>query len=126
MAAPTADAIDEIKTLANLLQRDDSDEMRTKIRAALRAAIETVTCLLVSAGQKTRHAAVRVQFRSGTHRDYIVTTRSTVGGACPQAATWAALSFASAGLPDELDLRKPADAAKIEKLLARLKLNAVA
>jgi DNA invertase Pin-like site-specific DNA recombinase len=119
LAAPAADAIDEVNTLADLLAKDNSAETRLKVRAALRQCIESVTLLNVSVAQKTRHAAARVQFKGGNHRDYFIVTRSEVGGACAQEGTWAAESFATAGLPTDADLRDPKQAKKLEALLVR-------
>lgn len=115
--AHTAEAWSEFRTLAGLDPDDDTDERRVRIRAALRRAVESIHCLFTGT-TRTRLAAVRVQFKSGKHRDYVIgyePGRSNqrvkrVGG------YWVC-SFAEAGLPGEPDLRDPKQAAKLEPVL---------
>jgi DNA invertase Pin-like site-specific DNA recombinase len=116
MANPAADTLDELNTLADVLRSDNSDEMRTKVRAAIRAVVESVTVLAAADGNpKLRRCAVRVQFRRGGHRDYLIVARAKHG---PKPATWLALSFADAGLKaDGLDLRNRDDAAALDRAL---------
>jgi DNA invertase Pin-like site-specific DNA recombinase len=116
-SVPMAEAWRECRTLADVLRDDNSIEMRTKVRAALRRCIESVTCLIVALkGTRTKVAAVRVQFRSGVHREYLITARSVCGNR--REASWAAESFADAGLPNA-DLREPKQASKLEVLLTK-------
>lgn len=116
-SVPMAEAWRECRTLADVLRDDNSIETRTKVRTALRRCIESVTCLIVSLkGTRTKVAAVRVQFRNGVHRDYLITARSVCGNR--REASWAAESFADAGLPDA-DLREPKQAAKLGALLVK-------
>ena len=92
----------------------DTDELRVRMRAALRRTIESITCLFVAVG-RSRRAAVRVQFKSGTHRDYIIVTSNG-------SASWSCVSAvwpASTG-KGEIDLRKPTDAKKVETVLLAL------
>lgn len=116
-SVPIAEAWREYRTLADVLEKDNSSETRAKVRAALRRCIESVTCLIVSVqGTRTKVAAVRVQFRSGAHREYLITARSACGNR--REASWAAESFADAGLPDA-DLREPKQAAQLASLLVK-------
>lgn len=121
-ASPLAEAWGEFRSLAALLAKDQSDELRLKVRAALRRSIESVTCLFTGRG-RVRVAAVRVQFRGGdSHRDYlIVYTPGGSNGTVKRPGRWRALSFAEAA-PDvgALDLREPDDARRLEKALLRL------
>jgi hypothetical protein len=122
--ATLAEAWGEFGTLAGRLNRDTSDEMKEKVRAALRRAIESVTCLFVGAG-RARVAAVRVQFRGGDlHRDYVVYYDPPRSNAAKKGSgrLWVK-SFAEAGCQDALDLRKPKDAAALEEALARVPLT---
>jgi hypothetical protein len=120
-ANSAADAIGELHTLADVLEHDNGDEMRLKVRAALRAVVESVHLLILADGNpKVRTAAVRVQFRGSRHRDYIIIAKAG-RGATP--ATWAAESFADAGLPG-LDLRDTGHAKRLEKALARARAAA--
>jgi hypothetical protein len=114
-ASPLAETWGEFRSLAELLAEDPSDELRVKVRAALRRAIESVHCLFM--GTHTRRlAAVRVQFRgTDRHRDYVLS--GVLGGRRP-AKLEDPVSFADAGLGG-FDLRQPADAAVLEKALMK-------
>src|SRR5262249_32307915 len=78
--SPPAERWGEGRTLADLLAADPSDELREKVRAALRRAVETIACLFVSGrGNGARLAAVQVHFRgSGRRRDYLVAHKPAV------------------------------------------------
>jgi DNA invertase Pin-like site-specific DNA recombinase len=94
------------------------DEPR-RLRAALLETIESIWCLIVARGT-TRLCVVQVWFsKTDEHRDYLIVHRAGMGGAVgnrpPQA--WVD-SFAEAGTPADLDLRKPADTRKLERYLA--------
>jgi DNA invertase Pin-like site-specific DNA recombinase len=124
-ASPVSEAWGEFRGLSDLLRKDNSDELRMKVRAALRRSIEEVTCLFVKRG-RIRLAAVRVQFAGGDiHRDYLIAHRvATFNGVVrrePQ--TWV-LSFREASR-GPLDLRQPKDAAKLQRELERMDLSAV-
>jgi hypothetical protein len=69
-ANPFGEAWGEARTLAALKPDDDTDELRVRIKAALRRCIESVTCLFC--GRKSnRMAAVRVLFKNDRARDYL-------------------------------------------------------
>lgn len=125
-SSPIGAAWKDVTTLAGMLAKDDGDDLRLKVRGALRRAIESVACLFMAspAAKFTRLAAVRVQFKSGTHRDYLITARAQ-NAAANRSATWAVASFADAGLPS-LDLRKPEHAARLEKAITNALAKAVA
>jgi hypothetical protein len=80
--------------------------------------------VLFAGKDRTRLAAVRVQFKGGDrHRDYLVAYEpGRSNNRVKRAGSIQALSFADAGA-GKLDLRKKSDAAKVEKLLARLDLD---
>ena len=122
-ATPVPQAWREFQSLADLLRKDHSDELRLRVRAALRRAIEGVTCLFVARGG-ARLAAVRVQFAgSGAHRDYLILHRKRVScGKAVREAETRAVSFAAA---DGLDLRDRKDAAKLLRVLERMDLSSV-
>ena len=114
---PIAEAWGRYRTLADILRDDNAAETRTKVRAAVRRCVESITCLIVPIkGTATRVAAVRVQFRNGFHREYLITARSACGNR--RNASWAAESFADAGLPTA-DLREPKQAKRLEALLVK-------
>ena len=111
-ANPLANAWNEARTLAGMNPDHDTDELRVNIRAALRRCIEGVYCVFVTR-HRTRYAAVRVQFRTGAHRDYLVTAVDR-GRRCSVAShTWPTES-------GPLDLRNPGDAKLVETALTKL------
>lgn len=117
-ASPLSEAVGGLKTLAELLARDNSDEMRLKVRGALRQCIESVHCLFLGT-MTTRLAAVRVQFReSDEHRDYLIAVTYQRAGGRRGPVLSPPRSFKEAALPGRFDLRDPKHAAALEKLLS--------
>jgi DNA invertase Pin-like site-specific DNA recombinase len=116
-ASPAGEAWGECKTLIDALAKArDPEEARVRLRSALRRVVSGMW-LLVVIHKGTRVCAVRVQFAdSERHRDYLVYHRAARTG---HPAVRQVRSFADAGLPAGCDLRKPRDAAALEKLLAR-------
>src|SRR5262249_6469652 len=75
---PVAEAWGEVRSLLSLLKRDNSDEMRLRVRSALRSTIEAIHCVFVKQGA-TSFAAIEVHFaRNGGERSYIVIARRQV------------------------------------------------
>lgn len=124
-AKPLSESWGEFRGLADLLAQDGSDELRTKVRAALRRAIESVTCLFmtVAAG---RLAAVQIHFHgSDRRRDYLILSRQArSNGLMQRPARWWVRSFADLPGAGELDLRTRKDALKLEAVLAAAELEA--
>jgi DNA invertase Pin-like site-specific DNA recombinase len=126
-ATPLAEVWGDYLSLAALLKRDNSDDMRGKVRTVLRRCIESVTCLFVRRGT-VRLAAVQVQFRgTDAHRDYLITARQKSGGTAPRPAAWDVRSFADA-CPGRggLDLRDPKHATAVGAVLAKLDVSQLA
>jgi DNA invertase Pin-like site-specific DNA recombinase len=122
-ADPAAGAWGRFRSLAAVLKSDPSDETRTAVRNALRRVIEGVWCVFAG-DRRNRLAAVRVQFNeTDQHRDYLIACSpvrvNAKGKRERHSKVW---SFAEAGA-GPLDLRKPADVAKVERLLQSLKLD---
>lgn len=122
-ANPTAEAWGEFRTLAGLDPDQDTDELRERIKAALRRSVKSIHCLFMGKG-RTRMAAVQVWFADNkTHRDYLIVYQ----GAKPyQKAPGTLLpvkSFPAVAKPGELDLRKPAHAARLEAVLSKVDLT---
>jgi len=115
-ASPFADSVSECRTLADALERNDTEDTRVRLRGAVRRAVEDVRCLFVAAGP-WRAAVVQMWFRGiDRQRSYIVTHRGAKANAASKAAArWAAHSFAGPG-GRELDLRKAADVKTAERL----------
>lgn len=69
---PVAACWGETRTIIGLLKGDPSDEMRTKVRTALRRSITEVRCLLTGPHRRLRLAVVCVSFTSGINRVYLI------------------------------------------------------
>jgi DNA invertase Pin-like site-specific DNA recombinase len=126
-ATPLAESWREYCSLAKLLERDNSDETRLKVRTVLRQCIESVSCVIVSTKQvKTKIAAVRVQFKSGARREYLITALLASG---PRPGKWEVRSFAARAtlfddqtgstLPTGFDIRDSEQAARAERVLTK-------
>jgi DNA invertase Pin-like site-specific DNA recombinase len=100
--------------LAALDNAPDQEEIRVRLRAAMRRTVENIWCLFVAKGS-IRLAAVQVHFAGGARRHYLILHKTR-----PQ--DWAVLSFADAGLDGkvDLDLSKRKDAAAMAKTLAAI------
>jgi DNA invertase Pin-like site-specific DNA recombinase len=124
-ANPFGEAWGEARTLAGMNPDEDTDELRTRIKAALRRCIESITCLFCGS-KANRIAAVRVQFRSGSHREYLLIANQATS---TRSARWKILSFAARAnlfddatgttLPTGFDLREPEQAARAECVLSK-------
>jgi DNA invertase Pin-like site-specific DNA recombinase len=79
-AGHPAEAWGEFRSLAQLLKENPSDEMRLKVRTALRQNIESVFCLFTPC-KRDRFAAVQIHFASGGRRDYLIWRRSPLASA---------------------------------------------
>ncbi|MBA4187753.1 MAG: hypothetical protein C0467_07015 [Planctomycetaceae bacterium] len=120
-ASPMSEAWGEFRSLADLIANDGSDELRVKIRAALRRTVESITCLFISGFVKVRIAAVRVQFRGDgdRHRNYIVSYEHGRSNHLVQRpGKWSVRTFAEHGLTGG-DLRKRDEAAQLEMLILK-------
>jgi DNA invertase Pin-like site-specific DNA recombinase len=123
-ASPLAESWGEFKGLADLLKQDTTDELRVRMRAALRRSIASVTTLIVSKGRR-RLAAVRIDFAGGgTHRDYLIRYKmANVGAIAPSPAVTEVVSFAKALENDALDLRDREQALQLAEDLAAVELE---
>jgi hypothetical protein len=104
----------------------DAEEARLRLRGVLRRIAEGFWCLFLCRGS-WRLAAVQVWFTGGAHRDYLILRRAATGGAVgDRPAQWWARSFADVAAPGDLDLRRPADARRLERVLAAVPLDGLA
>ncbi|MBX9584561.1 MAG: recombinase family protein [Gemmataceae bacterium] len=120
-AAPAAEAWGEVNSLAELLDNaPDADDVRLKIRSALRRIV-TEAWMLVVPRPPTRLAALQFHFEGGPVRHFLVshTPPLVPKGKLMRPARSEALSFVDAGLPSGRDLRKQVDAAALEKLILK-------
>lgn len=124
-ASPLAESWGEFRSLADLLKKDRSDDIRMKVRAALRRSIESVYCLFVARGA-TRVCAAQIWLAGGAHRDYLIMHQwATRGAVIKGPGKWWAKSLAEVA-PGGLDLRRPANAHKLEKALVAANLDDLA
>jgi hypothetical protein len=119
-ASPLAESWGEFKSVADALAEDPSDDLRERVRAALRRAVASVHCLFVAPPGRPRLAAVQVWFRGepARHRDYLIAHDVPAGYRRP--GRWWVRSLALPGRPGELDLRRPVHAKKLAKVLESL------
>jgi DNA invertase Pin-like site-specific DNA recombinase len=121
-AHPLSMAWGEAQSLVEAIDgAPDPNDVRLRLRAALRRMIDGVWLLVVPRG-RDRLVAVQVWFAGRKkHRDYVILNRpaksdgrgrATVGG-------WWARALATAGMPDDLDLRKRKDAKDLEAALSK-------
>lgn len=125
-AAPVSDAWEEFRGLTDLLRNDKSEELRLKVRSALRRSISSIHCLFVPRGRQ-QLAAVRVQFAgSESHRDYLIWHKMAfTGGKIARPAEWKARSF-RADDTGPLDLRSQRDVKKMLGVLQEMDLSPMA
>lgn len=130
-ASPISESWKGFRSLADLLAKDSSDELRMKLRAALRRSIESIHCVFTGSG-RLRLAAVRVQFRgSDRHRDYFI-AYDPPAGALPKGkerkrpAKYEVVSAAWDKQGLEIDLRKMKDAGKAERVLKTIGKSLIA
>ena len=57
--------------MADLLDSDNGDEMRTRIKAAIRRVVKRAVCAFTHGNRKSV-AVVRVEFISDTFREYVI------------------------------------------------------
>jgi DNA invertase Pin-like site-specific DNA recombinase len=116
VASPLSEAWGAFQSLiAAVDAAPDPEEVRVRLRGAIRRVVKGVWTLFIRRGA-TRIAAVQMWFEGGGSRDYLVVHRSATGGSVGvRPARWWARSVKREGEP--LDLRKPEDAARLEAVL---------
>jgi DNA invertase Pin-like site-specific DNA recombinase len=126
-ASPLSKAWSEARSLLDVLEdATDANEVRTRLRAAIRRLVSAIWCLFV-AGEGTmsrRHrlAAVQIWFQGGAHRDYLILYQGAAGNVANRERQWWVRSFADVGAAGGFDLRQKGDAAALEKALAQIPL----
>lgn len=120
-SSPLGVSLGEFRSLSALLSRDNSDEMRVRVRAALRRTVDCMYCLFEGRGVK-RLALVQVWFRGGGRREFVVLHRNAFrGGRGAGRATTPAdtvgTTFARPDMPDGFDLSRAGHVAWAEGVL---------
>jgi hypothetical protein len=120
-ASPLSAAWGECQSLVDALATaPDLNDARTRLRAALRRMVTVIPCLFVAKGL-WRLAAVQVWFRGDGSRSYLIIHRpATAGAVGNRPAQTRVYDFAEADVGDDLDLRKPAHARRLERALSSL------
>jgi DNA invertase Pin-like site-specific DNA recombinase len=125
-ARPLAESWGEARGLMMMLNKAaDPDDVRIRLRTALRRTVESIWLLVVPRGRH-RLAAVQVWFAGGRRRrDYLLLHRAPWGGAGGnrREARWWARSLSAVVKPGDLDLRRPEDARALESLLTKIAIT---
>jgi DNA invertase Pin-like site-specific DNA recombinase len=128
-ASPAMEAWGQCQSLIDALDTAaEPEELRARLRAAIRRVVDSVHVLIVARGLD-RIAAVQIWFsgkRSGECRSYVIFHRPAHRGRTAETrpAQWWCRSLASVAKLGKLDLRKPGDAARLEKALLAAQLPA--
>lgn len=124
-ASPLGEAWGQCQSLLDVVETmPDAEEARVTLRAALRRIVENIWCLFV-ARKSRRLAVVQIHFAGGSRRrDYLILSQPALGGSAgTRPASWWVRSFAEVPEVGSIDLRQPADVAKVEEFLQGLDLS---
>jgi DNA invertase Pin-like site-specific DNA recombinase len=122
-AKPAARAMEELPSLVDMIRgAADPDDVRLKVRVALRRVVEEAWVLMVRRGSYTL-CFVQVFFPGGRTRDYLVVNQAA--GFRRKGGSWAR-AYPEAARLGAFDLRRQRDATRLEKVLAAIPLSAVA
>jgi DNA invertase Pin-like site-specific DNA recombinase len=123
-AGKGGETLGELQSLAEVHDKTtgpERDSLRLRIKARVRQLVEEISVLVVVRSRCHRLAAVQVWFSEGKkHRDYLIYYQAAGHG---RKGGWHARSLADVADPAALDLRKPGDAAALERVLAGLDLG---
>jgi hypothetical protein len=125
-ASPVAEAWGSFRTLAGLDPDADTDDLRTRIKGALRRAVGSIHCLFVGRGRAAeRLAAVQVHFKSGAVRSYLIASRQGRGNSHGYRAEGCSRVWSLDAVlgPGDLDLRDRTHALELEEALQALDVN---
>jgi DNA invertase Pin-like site-specific DNA recombinase len=124
-AHPAAEAWGEAMSLMGAIDSAaDPDDVRTRLRTALRRTVEEIRVLFVARG-RVRLAAAQLFLVSGACRSYLVIHRHGLHGAVGnRPESWEARSLAGKVMTGNLDLRDPVQALDLERVLLTADLDA--
>lgn len=119
-ATPLAAAVGDCRGVIDLFRKNDDDDTRARLKAALRRVVSHVVCLFVARG-RARVAAVQVWFKdTGRRRDFLIVYTQGRGNAQVRTpASWSVVSSVWPAEAGELDLRNPDHAARLGADLLR-------
>jgi DNA invertase Pin-like site-specific DNA recombinase len=122
LVRPLDKAWEEVKSLVNVLEASpDVADTRLRLKAELMRIVDAIWLVIVARG-RDRLCAVQIWFAGGKRRrDYLILHRPPrSNGKATKEGGWWVRSLASVAKPGDLDLRKPAQAAKLEGALSRV------
>ena len=114
-AKPLAESWSEMKTLMDVLaDADDPDDVRLRLRSALRRNITSIWLVVVARG-KDRLCAVQIYFADGQRcRSYLIFSRpARSNGKARKEGYWRCWSLAEQIAEGDLDLRRPDHARRL-------------
>jgi hypothetical protein len=124
-AHPLSESWGETQSLVAALDgAKDQQDARLRLRAALRRIVEGIWMLVVPEG-RNRICAAQIWFAGGERRrDYLIVHRppKSNGKVRTDEGGWMVESLAAVVAADDLDLRRPDHAARLEKALAAAEL----
>jgi DNA invertase Pin-like site-specific DNA recombinase len=126
-AVPVASALKEMKSLASVVDNaEDQEDVRLRLRSALRRAIESIWMLVTPRG-RDRLCAVQIFFRdAGNSRSFLIALKAgRANQHGPKPARWVAKSLADAAALGPLDLRNADHVRRLEAALERLDIRAL-
>ena len=124
-AHPAAEAWGEAMSLIEALDKaPDPKDARLRLRALLQQQVKEIWVLVMPLSPARRVCTVQVFFEGDVRRDYLISSQSAGNY---RRAEFAVRSFADA-VPGAggLDLRRREDAAALEAMLGKVKLDALA
>jgi DNA invertase Pin-like site-specific DNA recombinase len=122
-ANPLSEAWTEAQTLLDVLATSpDPETTRDRIRFAVRLVVSAAWCLFVALPDRSRVAAVQLEFEGGRRRHYLIYHRPGVKNqyGVDKPALTSCRSFADVYKPGEFDLRDEKQVEKLEPILGRL------
>jgi DNA invertase Pin-like site-specific DNA recombinase len=126
-AHPLSESWGEAQTLLDALQNaSDPQDVRLRLRSALKRTVDSIWLLVVAKG-RDRLCAAQIWFQGGDrHRDYLIWHRPTrANRAARIQGQWWARSLVDVVKPGAMDLRKRQDATKLEKVLSDIDVSGI-
>jgi DNA invertase Pin-like site-specific DNA recombinase len=127
-ASPVLEAWGQARSLIDVLDNaPDQQEVRTKLRAAIRRIVGSIQLLIVRRGL-VRLCAIQIWFtNTKQRRDYLIYHKQAHAGGMAKRteARSMVVSLATVLKPGDLDLRQPDHARRLEKALTKMDLTAL-
>jgi DNA invertase Pin-like site-specific DNA recombinase len=118
-SSPLAESWGQFRSLGEMLAKDNSPELRERVRTALRRAIDEVTVLITRGRPRFCVAQVRFKGEPSRVRDYVILhVAGTSNGKAVKPGRHEVLSLSRFTKRGDVDLRNRKDSMQIEKALA--------